>query len=93
MAGEIKRAQFIDSEVYPVIRKTVPSMLDRLVALEEAVAELCKPTTVSKAKMPKEPTLSDAVGGKEGVAAIKSSKTLVEAIAKIKKAKAKKSKK
>ena len=41
----------------------------------------------------KETTLSDVIGGKEGIAAIKSSKTLVEAISKVKKVKARKSKK
>lgn len=101
MAGEMRMKQFVNEEVKPVIRKTIPSMLDRLVALEKAVEELSKPKTMAPETTshlthdpkPKETTLSDVIGGKEGVAAIKSSKTLVEAISKVKKVKAKKSKK
>ena len=61
MAGELRQKQFITEEVEPAIRKTIPSMLDRLVALEEAISELSKPQTkpqvskevVSKAIIPK----------------------------------------
>ena len=42
MAGELKQKQFVENEVKPVIRKTIPSMLDRLVVLEKQMQTLFK---------------------------------------------------
>lgn len=83
MAGELKQKQFIDNEVKPLIRNTIPDILKRLSVLEALV----EPKVDTKAKTE---SLKDYVGGDEGVRAIKESKTLVEAIDKVKKVKAKK---
>ena len=49
MAGELRLKQFVNDEVKPVIRKTLPEILARLEALEKAT----KPKT-SKPKAPTE---------------------------------------
>lgn len=99
MAGERGRTQFIDDEVKPAVRKTIPDILARLAALEGMMkgSRNVKPAPVDEQPTPptppKEKTLKATLGGDEGIAAIKSSKTLVEAISKVKEVKADKAKK